>query len=104
MCETECCHCQVSCKRVRRRHVLLLCRNVVCCRRHPRSLQQDDAALLHPTSLQLRVLSSAALSPRALSQTPTTKVCHQLTSSSSLEKLGSGNNVRKYQVIFQKIG
>ena len=68
-------HCQVSSESLCRRYILLLCRNVICRRRYPRPLQQDDAAVLYAASLQLHLLSSAALSSCALSETSTTKVC-----------------------------
>ena len=67
--------CQVSVARVCWRYVLLLCRNVVRRRRHPRPLQQDDASLLHAASLQLPLLRPAALPLRSLSATPTAQVC-----------------------------
>lgn len=58
------------------RHFLLLCRDDLCCRRHLRTLQQNNAAVFHSSSGKLCLLFASALPHYPMSQAPAPKVTH----------------------------
>ena len=72
---------QVSLSSVCRGHVLLLRRDDLCGGGHLGSLQQDHAAVLHPTSRQLHLLATSALSLLTLPKAPPATVRIPITSS-----------------------